>query len=79
MTSDPTARTGWTGANQRSAPPAPMASTTSLLQTGQPTANSDSRPPPVATVALRSPCWTRGRRWVAVVSPSRTAEAANTG
>jgi hypothetical protein len=62
MASEPAARTGWTGANHCSAPPAPMASTTSMLQTGQPMASSDSRLPPVATVALRSPSWTIGRR-----------------
>jgi hypothetical protein len=55
------ARTGWTGANHRDAPVAPTATTTSLLQAGQPMAKSDSKLPPVATVPLGSPSWTG--RW----------------
>ncbi len=42
------ARTGWTGAKYASAPLTPMASTTSLLQTGQPTAKAERSPAPRA-------------------------------
>ena len=37
--------TGWTGAHQLSAPEVPTSATTAWLQTGQPTAKKDTKPP----------------------------------
>src|SRR6266540_4848850 len=76
--SDARASSGWIGANSRSAPLAPTARTTSLLQTGQPIANSDSSPPP----AVRRPprrSTPRLRTYVAAVSPMSSDEATRTG
>ena len=59
-----TARNGCTGANQRSAPAYPRATSASLLHTGQPTAKKASRPPsaPRRSIDAASPRAAPGSR-----------------
>lgn len=73
--------TGWTGANQVSAPLAPSSATTSLLQIGQPIANTVSTvPPAVRAVGGRAAAASRpARRYVATVIPTSTAVAIQNG
>jgi hypothetical protein len=67
------ARTGCSGAQIVSAPVVPKARTTSLLHTGQPIANADSRPPPVVLPVATGcagerggPCYYQTRWWARV-------------
>src|SRR5487761_2609541 len=80
-----TARSGWIGANHVSAPEAPSASRTILLQTGQPTAKNVSTPPATpnrdgrSSPSLGSGADPGSRTYVANTSPLSTAVTMSTG
>jgi hypothetical protein len=63
------ASTGWTGSNHVMAPLDPSASSTSLLQVGQPIAKNDSRPP---IVTDRASSWVASSSAAAPSAPWRT-------
>jgi hypothetical protein len=70
------ARRGWTGANHRTAPLAPRASSAILLQAGQPTARNERKPPRAPDFAVAS---VGEATYVAVIRPDKSEVISNTG